>query len=368
MTNYNAHNERLKRAYLVYLQEAKRHDVSTLDGIAKAIHRFESYTNFKDFKSFRIEQAVTFKHNLAEQTNQRTGKPLSKATMHQTLTALKNFFRWLAGQPGFRSRLTYGDVEYFNLSEKETRIATAHRQQAAPTLEQIHHVLQTMPFGTDVERRNRALVAFTLLTGTRDGATASLKLRHIDLVEGKVFQDARDVRTKFSKTFTTWFFPVGRESLQIFEDWVQFLRVERLWGLDDPLFPATKIINGADHAFEAAGLTHLHWTNAGPIRSIFKAAFSAATLPCFNPHSFRKTLVRLGQEVCKCPEDFKSWSQNLGHEDVLTTFRSYGTIEPGRQATIIKSLGQSKPGSIPMADLPKLLEKFLSQHAGKASS
>ena len=129
MTNHNALNERLKRAYMIYLKEAVRYDDSTLDGIAKAIHRFEHYSNFKDFRNFRIEQAVGFKHHLALTTSQRTGKPLSKATLHQTLTALKRFFQWLAGQPGFRSRLNYGDAEYFNLSEKETRIATTHWQQ-----------------------------------------------------------------------------------------------------------------------------------------------------------------------------------------------------------------------------------------------
>jgi integrase/recombinase XerD len=212
MTNHNAQNERLKRSYFVYLKEAKRHDDSTLDGVAKAIHRFESYTKFKDFRSFRIEQAVGFKHHLAELANQRTGKPLSKATLHQTLNALKNLFRWLAGRPGFRSRLSYQDADYFNLSEKEARIATAHRQGAIPTLEQIHFTLRAIPSGTDIEKRNRALVAFTILTGTRDGATASLKLRHIDISDGKIFQDARDVNTKFSKTFSTWFFPVGGDS------------------------------------------------------------------------------------------------------------------------------------------------------------
>jgi hypothetical protein len=27
-------------------------------------------------------------------------------------------------------------------------------------------------------------------------------------------------------------------------DWVTYLRQEKLWGLDDPLFPATKIVVG----------------------------------------------------------------------------------------------------------------------------
>jgi hypothetical protein len=35
-----------------------------------------------------------------------------------------------------------------------------------------------MPAGTEIERRDRALIVFTILTGARDGATASLKLKH----------------------------------------------------------------------------------------------------------------------------------------------------------------------------------------------
>ncbi|MEJ0092694.1 MAG: hypothetical protein WDN46_04465 [Methylocella sp.] len=59
-------------------------------------------------------------------------------------------------------------------------------------------------------------------------------------------------------------------------------------------------------------------SNATPIRAIFKKAFTAARLPYFNPHSFRKTLAQLGERICETPEAFKAWSQNLGHENVLT--------------------------------------------------
>ena len=52
--------------------------------------------------------------------------------------------------------------------EEFLHIATAHREQKVPTLDQIKHVINTMPTETDIERRNRALVAFTLLTGARD--------------------------------------------------------------------------------------------------------------------------------------------------------------------------------------------------------
>ena len=209
MKMHNPENERTKRRYFTYLKEARRYSEASLDLVAKALHRFETYTRFKNFKAFRIEQAVAFKRCLAEQTNVRTGERLSKATLHTTLNALRNFHHWLAGQPGYRSRMSYADADYFNLSEKDTRIAKAHREQRVPTLEQIQHVLQMMPVASEIDLRNRALIGFTLLTGARDGAIASMKLKHLDLTDGKVFQDAREVRTKFGKTYTTYFFPVG---------------------------------------------------------------------------------------------------------------------------------------------------------------
>jgi integrase len=195
-----------------------------------------------------------------------------------------------------------------------------------------------MPVNTEIERRNRALVAFTLLTGARDSAIASLKLKHIDLIAGCVNQDAREVKTKFSKTFNTFFFPVGEEIRTIVSQWVSYLRDEKLWSNNDPLFPATRVVPGPDRQFVAAGMAREHWRTTSPIRFIFREPFMSAGLPYFNPHSFRTTLAQLGEEVCKTPEQFKAWSQNLGHEKVLTTFLSYGEVACQRQGEIIRNL------------------------------
>ena len=77
--------------------------------------------------------------------------------MNSALGQLKAFFQWLAMQPGYKSRLSYTDMEYFNLSEKEVRIATAKRQTPVPTIEQIKHVIASMPNSSLIEQRNRAL-------------------------------------------------------------------------------------------------------------------------------------------------------------------------------------------------------------------
>ena len=350
MKKHSPTNERIKRKYFAFLKEAKRHSEPTVDATAKALSRFEGYTRYRDFKAFHFEQAIAFKRHLTEQKGQRSGKKLSKATLHATLTQLKRFFQWLAQQPGYKSRFQYSDAEYFNLSDKDTRVATAQREQKVPTLEQIKHVINTMPPDTDIERRNRALVAFTLLTGARDSAIASMKLKHVDLITNNVNQDAREVKTKFSKTFHTFFFPVGEDVREIVAAWVLYLRDKKLWGNDDPLFPATLIALGPAGQFAATGLARFNWSTATPIRKIFREAFSSAGLPYFNPHSFRHTLVKLGQEVCKTPEQFKAWSQNLGHEKVLTTFLSYGEVACQRQGEIIRGLEKQQQTIQPNAN------------------
>ena len=292
--------------------------------MAKALVRFESYNKYKDFRAFHFEQAIGFKKHLANQLHYKTGKPLSLATLNSTVRYLKTFIEWLSQEVGYKSRIKYSDAEYFNLSEKETRIAKSSRQKPVASVEQIKHVPATMPKETAIERRDRALIAFTLLTGARDGAIASLKLRHIDIEAGTIFQDARVVHTKFGKSFTTSFFPVGDDVKEIVVQWVDYMKTESLMGHDDPLFPKPKMGQGKDQSFQVLGLSREHWSNASAIRRIFKDAFTGAGLRPFNPHSFRNTLAALGERLCNNAEEFKAWSQNLGHEGVLTTFYSYG--------------------------------------------
>ncbi len=342
MTMHNAKNERVKRRYLAYLKEARRHSEVTVDAAAKAIAQFEAFTSCRDFRLFHIEQAIAFKRRLAGGREGKGGKPLSKATQYATLSALKKFFAWLADQPGYRSRLKYSDADYFNLSDKDSRVATTRRERPFPTVEQVKHVLRMMPAGSEVERRNRALVAFTLLTGARDGAIASLKLKHVDLQGRSVYQDAREVNTKFSKSFPTYFFAVGDEVLAIFEEWVLHLQTHLGWSGDAPLFPATLVELGEGHQFQVTGLRQEHWRTTTPIRAIFRHAFTLAGLPYHNPHSLRRTLVQLGEMVCQTPEEFKAWSQNLGHEDPLTTFTGYGAVGARRQGELIRDLQGSR--------------------------
>lgn len=349
MTKHNATNERIKREYFHYLAEARGRDAATIDGVAKSLARFEESTKWRDFKRFHREQAVAFKAKLAAAANARNGERLSKATILATLRDLKSFFFWLAHLPGYKSHIAYADADYFNLSDKDVAIARARREKRVPALAQVEHVLSTMPAGTIVERRNRALIAFAALTGARVGALASFRHGDLNIAEGYVDQDARHVRTKFAKSFRTYLMPVSELALPIVNDWHAELGADPTRGPADPLFPSTEIGLSDGGVFAPVGLSRKAWSTSSPVREIFRLAFESAGLAYFNPHSFRDMLVRHAMMLNLTPEAMKAWSQNLGHNEVLTTFTSYGTVPARRQAALIKSAA-SRSGSTVLDD------------------
>ena len=194
----------------------------------------------------------------------------------------------------------------------------------------------------------------------------SLKLKHIDLANALVNLDAREVETKFSKSFVTYFMPVGDDIRAIFDDWIGNLTKDHLWGPADPLFPATLMEIDNEGSFRAIGLKRAHWSTANAVRRIFREAFVGAGLRYFHPHSLRHTLGQLGQKLCRSPEEFKAWSQNYGHDHVLTTFMSYRTVATDRQGEIIRQLATSRrPQQGELLQLLKQVTALVDDHDGE---
>lgn len=361
MTRINPKNERVKRDYARYLEQAKGRDTKTVDRVLKSIDRFETTTRRKDFRLFHKEQAVAFKSALSEALDTRKGDKLSKATVYSTVRDLHAFFFWLANEPGYKSAIRYTDADYFNLTDKEVAMARAHRERPVPSLGQVEHALACMPSKTEIERRDRAVLAFAMITCARVAALASFRLGDVNIAQGYVDQDARHVRTKFSKTFRTFFMPISELAFSIAIDWHAELSGSALRGPDDPLFPATQVGLSPEGGFAAAGLAREGWNNSSPIRNIFRKAFSGADLPYFNPHSIRSMLVRHIMSLDLPLESLKSWSQNLGHEGLLTTLTSYGSVPTERQGELIRR-GLPKAGGSPNPKLdPKLIAAVVSE-------
>lgn len=151
-------------------------------------------------------------------------------------------------------------------------------------------------------------------------------------------QNPNEVNTKFSKRTDTFFFPVGDDFAKIVLEWVEYLKTQKLYGFDGPLFPKTGLKQDENHSFTAAGLIPECWQTTQPIRNIFREAFQNAGLKYYHPHSLRHTLAHYGEQICQTPEQFKAWSQNLGHESTMTTFNSYGTLSTHQQGELIAKM------------------------------
>lgn len=364
MNKYNPKNERIKRDYFRFQTQAKQKSEATVNGIRKAIDRFEIYNSHKDFNTFNKDQAIAFKKHIAIQKAVMTNEPLSKSTVLSTVTALKDFFQWLAWQPGYKSKIYIPDIEYLNLSDKDISIAKSVKYKNFPTLEQIRKVIFSMPSDTTIQRRDRALIAFTILTGMRDSAIASLRLKHIthsgDTI--LVLQNPDEVNTKNSKQIFTYFYPIDDDIKNIALAWIKELRESLLCSENDPLFPRTKLSQDENYTFKPNGVEPVLWQTASPIREVFKRSFVENGLPYFSPHRFRNTLTHIGQQICKTPEEFKAWSQNLGHSDPSTTFASYGQLDPHRQGEVLKNVSINKiANSNTDAELKILLQKYLNK-------
>lgn len=341
MTRYVEENERIKHDYATYLRHAKGQDDTSIDKARAAIRRFEESTKFKPFKKFHRQQAADFKDFLDKQKNAKTGKPLSFPTVDATLRLVKGFFHWLVSRAGFKRVLTYADVEYFNNTRKAGRVAHTERAIPYPSMQQAAHAFQAMQFESEFQKRDKALFAFFMLTGARDGAVASLKLKHVNVDLGHVFQDAREVNTKAAKTIHCQFFPVDAVYRECFAAWVTYLREVKLFGPDDALFPKARVAVVPGKGFANVGLAREGFASAAKLNTIIRGAFAAVQLPQYTPHSFRKTLTHFGNEVCRGPEAFKAWSMNLGHENVATTINSYLPITTERQMELIRDMGRS---------------------------
>jgi integrase/recombinase XerD len=334
----NPKNERIKRQYSDVQKHANGKAEQTIRQIEKSIQRYEAFTGYADFGTFNQLKAKDFKADLARQN-------LAKATILSTVTDLKRFFGWLALEPGFKKKISKNDIEFLSLSERDVRAAKAPADRAIPTLEQVLRVVANMPAETAIEKRDRALVAFIALTGARDGAVVTLRLKHFDLAQNLVIQNPGEVKTKFSKQIISSLLPLDDGLKAIFLEWIDFLKHQELFGNDDPMFPKTAMGQDENSCFRAAGLNREFWADAAPLREIFKAAFEAAGLPYYSPHTFRHMIVSEMYRRKLSIAQFKAWSQSLGHEGAMTTLNSYGKISREEQ---IRLIGES---TMPDADL-----------------
>jgi len=355
----NIKNELIKRKFFRRLKQADGRCDSTINNIEKAILIYEEFTKNADFTTYSPHRAIEFKEWLKKRTFR--SKQISLTTYHTYLRYLRQFFSWLSGEPGYKSKITPNSVAYLNISEKEERMATQATPRNYPSLEHVLKLTASIKITSEIDQRDRALIAFTLLSGMRDKAIATLPLSCFDENKLSVTQNPRlGVQTKFSKYISTTLFRFDEKLVNYIIEWVRHLK-NKGFGTQEPLFPRSKADQGENNlSFEmATEIGPAFWQGAGQIRGIFNKRAQDAGLPYFPPHTFRHLAIDLALKHCKTGEQIKAISQNFGHEHVATTLSSYANYAPDRLSEILKNIDfLGKPAEGLEERIEKLLRKL----------
>ena len=326
MTKTLYENEQRKREFFEHLKGAEGFSKDSINKFAEAIGQWQTFSNDEDFAAFNKSKATAFADWLHTRESKTESGQLALVTQYNYLRRLKRFFKWLAEQSGYRNKVLKNDVDFLRLSKKDARIARSGTTKTMPTFEEFKTIIESIEVNNEIDRRDRALICFALITGCRISAIVSLKMKSFDKEKKLIDQNPGDgVLTKASKRILTTFFPIKWDVPERhFMEWYEHLQA-RGFQPDYPIFPATLTgpsANKNNYSKESVGTEF--WSGAGGARKIFEKRCIHAGVPYFHPHQFRHLVVNIMSKTRLTEEEKRAISLNLGHEDVGTTFGAYG--------------------------------------------
>lgn len=167
-TRHNPNNEIVKRRFFEQLEHVRNgKDPKTVDQYIKAIHEFEVFTGFKDFKMFNTDWAIEFKDYLGDKFNKRTGEPISKSFYFHYLSYVREFFAWLISNEKGYKKIKLRAVEYLYSTRNDKNKAKTTGYQECHVLADILATIRNMQGNTEMDLRNRAMISLCLLTTPR---------------------------------------------------------------------------------------------------------------------------------------------------------------------------------------------------------
>ena len=336
-------NEIIKRKFFGYVRNSKGFSEKTIDCYDKAICLWEDFSHKADFVKFNKTAAERFKDWLKLKKKANCQQKISVSYRYDTLRHLRTFFNWLSKQTGYK-RIDQIAIEYLNLPNDEVKIATQPRSVETPSLEEIKSVIENIKGSSEIDKRDKALLSLFSLTGARISAVRTLSMKCLNREKLVLYQDPTlGVKTKHSKRIVS---PLichfYKESLTYFLEWFDYLERQRNFKADDPIFPASKIENGEENLsyYNTGQVEPKFWKNPSSLRNIIKKRFEQAGIRYYHPHTFRHWFIKKIMELPLTELQQKAISQSVGHEDIRTTFGSYGygKIDENRQVEIIREI------------------------------
>ena len=191
----NPENEKMKKKYERHLIGAE-FAASTIDYYFKAINMLDRCNNYLDFKKYDLDQILKFKESL--RNHKKHGQLVSPRTTRTYLLHVKKFFLWLCTQPCYKQTKLLNLTSYFKPNRLEDNVSSISDVRDCPHIEYVLKLCNSITIKCELDLRDRALIAFLLLTGMRIGAVISLPYSNIDKETLIIYQDPKNMNIKLN--------------------------------------------------------------------------------------------------------------------------------------------------------------------------
>lgn len=308
--------------YLDYRRDVLQNDIKTIRSGRVVLAHILNWADDKPFAS-----APKIRPTLPEYllSVRRDGKPdpLSPAHMAKILTWARSLFEWLRlDHPSTFRQLSPSWIQSLRLRRSASvRSRVAVRQYWS--LDDVNRIVSYVP-DTLRKRRDLAALAFIFLSGMRGGAFVTLPIRSVDLVNNCVYQYPEwGVMTKNSKAGVTYLLPIP-QLLDVVREWDTYVRAHAnnhnvAWYASmDNLGLAIKpddVVSG----IAVAG-------RRGALYQGFRELCDLAGVAWKSPHKLRHGHGVYGLRHANNMEEYKAVSQNMMHDSVVTTDRTYSGL------------------------------------------
>jgi integrase len=344
-------NEQAKRKFFEYLKGGKGFAGDSVNKFAEAVSQWQTFSKNDDFTDFNKSKAIDFVEWLRTRETKTKAGCLALVTQDNYLRRTNRFFRWMSEQPEYNNKVRKTDVDFLRLSKKDARIARSGTTKKIPTFEEVKKIIVSITGKNEIDMRDRAIICLALITGMRISAIVTIKMKNFDKENKLINQNPGDgVLTKNSKTILTTFFPIGwSEPERYFMEWYDYL-LSKGAQPDYPIFPST-LKGFSSNSYSKNLVSNDFWSSAGGARKIFEKRCLNAGVPYFHPHSFRHLIVNIMSKTRLTEEEKRAISLSLGHDNVGTTFGSYGygSMSPEDAVKIVQRITSQKDGSSDLA-------------------
>lgn len=360
MNNYvisekNAKNEKLKILYEQYLKYRRNNKLKqdTINSKILHIDIYDEFFKYVTFDNYTYEKGIAFYNFLKD-------KDIMPATMFSYLNDVYEFLDW-----HFRTHRVKNAKKLIEqldtLKPRDEDIRLSHRLTYVeyPTIETFDKILDFNEV-TLQDKRDKAILAFLLISCARVSATATAKIGDID-IDNMVFKQdpLAGVKTKRQKHILTKLLPFDARYTNIFLKWIDYLKTMYNFDENCPLFPKIKMLNKGETILKD------FMSGEAEFNKILETRCKNASVQKFHPHAFRHLGIHHALKYVRTGTQLKALSQNVGHEDITNILEQYAKMKPDIYLSVVERMVSTPLESrtvdeLSDAELSEILTKRLS--------